>query len=468
MDIIKKTTDTIKKYSMLNDGDSVLIGLSGGPDSVCMTIILDKLKKEFKLTLNAVYIDHGLRPGEVQKEKEFCKDLCRNFGISFFAKSIDVKKIAEDSKLNKQEAARELRYSVFEEMSMELNEAKIAVGHTADDQAETVLMRLLRGSGRKGLSGIPPVRGKIIRPLIEIEREEIEEFLSDNTLPVTRDTSLSYVVDSSNIKTDYFRNRIRKMIIPELKKNNPSLLKSISRTAEILGEEDVYLELIVTKTLMRLISRKSDDAIELFLAPLERMEKPILRRVLRRAVAETKGIKGIDFVHIEDVIKLVKHGKSGDRIKLPGGIYVIKEYSLLMITSRVPVTISEYELQPTGEVIIRESGVLIRAAFEGENRDFGDGRTSVLLDAGGMSFPLKIRPRIEGDFFFPLGFGKKKKLHDFFVDEKIPRDERGKIPVVLSGNDIIWIAGCRADERFKVTDRTEKLLRLIISGSKSR
>jgi len=490
MELLKKVRETIKKYSMLSEGDHVLIGLSGGADSICLTAILDELKKDFNLSLNAVYVDHGLRPAEVKEEIVFCEQLCERLGIGFFSKSVNVMRYVNEKKLSVQEAARELRYQVFDELSMEIKATRIALGHTADDQTETFLMRLLRGSGKRGLSGIPPVRSSefrvqssetsassveplgvkknilIIRPLIEVERGEVEEFLAFHSSLITHNSSLPFIVDSSNLKKDYFRNWIRLMVIPELKKRNPALIQNICRTADISREEDAYLEVIVTKTLMRLISRKSDDTIELFLSPLEIMEKPILRRVLRRAISETVGInRGIDFVHIEDMIELIKKGKSGDRITLPKCIKVIREPSLLVITSKKPVKIGEYRLQPPCELAIEEADIVIKALFEEKRGDLGDGKSSVLLDAGNMNFPLKIRSRVAGDFFFPLGFGKRRKLQDFFVDEKIPRNERDKIPIVVSGDDIMWVSGYRADERFRITDRTEKFLRLIISNT---
>ena len=281
------------------------------------------------------------------------------------------------------------------------------------------------------------------------------------------------MVDSSNLKEDYFRNWIRLNFMEEIKNRNPSAVKDICRTADILREEDDYLEIVVTKTLMRLISRKSDDSIELFLTPLETIERPILRRVLIRAVGAVRGFRGIVFQHIEDIIGLIKKGRSGDRLDLPKGIKVVKDYSLLKITTEKITTgssvrISEYEIQPPCEVEVREADIRIKAVFEGEIAGEAPDKTAVVLDAVAMKFPLKVRPRADGDFFYPLGFGKRKKLQDYFVDEKIPRDERDRVPIVLSGNDIIWVAGYRADERFKVTDGTERYLRLIITKIKPR
>jgi tRNA(Ile)-lysidine synthase len=316
-------------------------------------------------------------------------------------------------------------------------------------------MRLLKGAGMKGLAGIPPVRDMIIRPLIETERSVIEGYLKDN--------SLSYMVDSSNLKEKYFRNWLRLSLISEIKKKDPAVIREISRTAEILRDEDEYLEVIVTKTLMRLFSRKNDGTIELFLTPLEVIEKPLLRRLLRRAVDAAKGLRGISFTNIEDIIDLIRSGKAGDSLDLPKEIRVIREYSLLKISTLKHVKIAQYKLDPPCDVSIRETGAVIKTVYEEKGSDPSDGRKEVLLDAGLMKFPLTVRPREAGDHFYPAGFGKKKKLQDFFVDEKVPRDMRDSVPVLLSGDDIVWVAGFRADERFAVTDKTEKVLRLIIS-----
>ena len=456
MEIIKRTQEAIRKYDMLSPGDHILIGLSGGPDSTCLAVVLDKLRYDFNLSLSALYVDHMLRPDEVKREIAFCRQFCLERSIEFFVQSVDVKKHADELGGNMQETARELRYQAYEDIAKKINASKIALGHNADDQAETVVMRLFRGAGKKGLSGIPAVRGGIIRPLIEIERQVIEQFLSE-------EIAQTYMIDSSNAKDNYFRNWLRGRLFNDLKEWNPSVIRDICKTADILREEDEYLELIVTKTLMRLISRKGVNRIELFIAPLESIEKPVLRRILRRAVEATEGLRGIGFVHIEDIIKLIKKGKPGDRIHLPKGVRVVKEYSILKISSDPTVKIGEYEIQPPCEINIGEIGITLEAFMEDKAEDPVDGKTSCVFDADAMIFPLKIRARAEGDFFCPAGFGKRKKLQNYFVDEKVPRDERDRIPIVLSGNDIIWVAGYRADDRFKVTDRTGKILKLKIT-----
>jgi tRNA(Ile)-lysidine synthase len=466
-ELFQKVKKTIEKYFMLSGRERVLIALSGGPDSVCLLYILKNLNEGIRLDLHALYVNHGLRPEEAVREIEFCKNLCAMLNLPFLTKCIDVKFYAKEKKLNIQEAARELRYRVFEETARELDAQKIALGHTADDQAETLLMRLLRGTGPAGLSGIPPVRGKFIRPLIEAQRKEIEQYLGEERV--------DFIVDSSNLKRDYLRNEIRLSLMPRIKEINPNIIDTLSRTASIFREEERYFEILVAKALMKLMSRKTNSRIELFLSPLAAMEKIILRRTLRKAIGETTGLRGINFIHIEDIIELVRRGKAGDRLYLPHGIRAIKDYSTLILTSDPPVKLDTYTMEVPGEMVLKEAGSLIRATIqesqELEEKDLTSTlesrlSTAAVFDADRLIFPLAVRPRKEGDFFYPLGFGKKKKIQDFFVDEKVPRDERDAIPLIVSGENIIWVIGYRGDERFKVTDETKRVLRLEVKKLK--
>jgi len=453
MDILQRVTETVRRYSMLSPGDIVLIALSGGADSVCLTIILDKLRNNFNLSLSAIYINHGLRPHEAREEELFCRALCERLGVVFYNESIDVRRYAEAKRLNLQEAAREVRYQILHDYARRINARRIAVGHNADDQVETVLMRLIRGTGRKGLCGIPPVRGKIIRPLIEIERNDIEDFLNSQEPPV------GFMVDSSNTKTDYLRNWIRIKIIPELKRQNPSLVEGISRSSIIIAEEDAYLDTIVSRSMLRLVSRRDDDSIELFLVPLEGTDRPILRRVLMKAIGELILPRGISFIHIEDIIRLIKEGKSGDMVMLPHGLKAIKKYSTLLISIRDKVEILPRLLHLHDELYLNEVNAVIKATPSSVMDKDADGKRKAVFDLDTLTLPLKVRKRMEGDYLYPSGMGgRKKKLQDLFVDEKIPQVERDSIPILVSGNDIIWVAGYRMDERFKANEKTERFL----------
>ena len=461
MDVIAKVRATIKKHSMLQTGERVLVGLSAGPDSTCLLMSLVTLATEYGIALDAVYVDHGLRPAEIPDEITFCKDLCEELGVGFAVRRADVKGAVEREGTNKQETARDLRYAIFEEHAREIKAHRIALGHTLDDQAETFIMHIIRGTGLKGLGGIPPVRGAIIRPMIEVEKREIIAMLEAE--------GAAYMVDSSNLGEDYLRNRLRSHLMPMLQEMNPNIVPTMGHTAEILRDEDRYLEYTVNKTMMRLITRKSARSIELFSSPMETLDRVIVRRVLRRAVEATEGLRALGYVHIEEVIKLVHEGKAGDRVYLPHDIRAIKKYSTLLITSEEPLSLGHYTLAAPGEqVFLKEAALMLRAEVsDSPVEDETEDSFRMIFDAEKAALPITIRPRAEGDHFCPKGFGgKKKKLQDLFVDEKVPRDERDAVPVVTSGGEIIWVVGMRSDERFRVTPETKRFLILELKQAR--
>lgn len=452
MTVIERARRTIEAHAMLAGGETVLIGLSGGADSVCLVAVLHALTPDLDLTLRAAYVDHGLRPRETPQEIAFCSTLCDARQVPFTVAPVDVSSHAKEKKITTQEAARELRYRAFDGIARETGATKLALGHTADDQVETVLMRLFRGSGPSGLAGIPPKRGHIIRPLIEITRRDIEAFLDAK--------GLSFITDSSNLRDDYMRNRLRHHLIPAVRTLWPEAERNILRTAVICRDEERYFDLQVTKMLMRLISRKRGGEIELFLAPLEALDVVILRRVLRRAIDETGGLGGISLGHIEDIIDLTRGAKPGSRLYLPGGIRVIKSYATLVMTSHPPPQLRDCVLEGPGRVALREAALVVTCRLYGidEIDEYGDGKRRALFDADKMPFPVTIRRRRPGDSFYPLGLGKRKKIQDLFVDEKVPRDERDAVPLLTCGGDIAWVMGHRMDERFKIDKSTKRVL----------
>ena len=460
MGLIEDVLKTVENYRMLAPGDAVLIGLSGGPDSVCLLEVLDRLRPRYGLALHAVYIDHGLRPGDTPREIEFAKTLAESHGMDFYAESVNVAQYAKRERMGVQEAARVLRYETLETLADRLGAGKIALGHNADDQIETFFMRLLRGSGAGGLSGIPPVRktkGKtIIRPLIETTRTRIEEFL--------RETGAAFVTDPSNLKRDYTRNRIRHDLVPVLKGFNPRFGEAVLRTTRLLAEEDNYFESIVLKGLMPLFRRKTDEEIELFMVPLESMNTVLLRRTLRKALGLVKNLRGLDFKHIEEVMGLIKKGRPGDRLCLPGGIRAVKKYSTFLITSKKagPFALEPLTLDCPGSLQIAGADAVITAEVRENDPGPAGGRRTAVLDAGKTGLKLTVRSKKEADFFYPSGFGHRKKLQDFLVDEKVPRDERDIIPIVASGDDIVWVAGMRADDRFIAREGTSRFLVLSL------
>ena len=458
MDLIEKALATITRHNMLQKDATVLVGLSGGPDSVCLTLIMARLKERLGLkAIHTMYIDHGLRPTETPAEIAFCRALSERLGMEFHTDAVDVVGHAKATGLGKQEAARALRYDAFRSVLIKIGGERLALGHNQDDQCETFFMRAIRGSGAKGLTGIPPVRNHVMRPLIETPRAEIEAFLNSE--------GEGFVTDSSNEQDVYLRNRIRSSLIPLVKELNPNILDTITRTTDILNEEERYFFVQVTKKLMTLITRKSDQAIEMFFIPFESMDLAIARRVLRRAIDETASLRRIGLEHIDDILRLVRTGKSGDSIDLPGGIKAYKKYSTFVITSEEHTKLGVYTLAEGSSVKLAETGQSISARVIDkkalEEMPPPSGLRACVLDADRLDWPLTIRPRKDGDHFQPMGMGHGKKLQDFLTDLKVPRVERDSVPIVCSADgEIAWVAGYRADERFRPTESTTRYVML--------
>jgi tRNA(Ile)-lysidine synthase len=456
----EKVDKTIKKYGMLSKGDRVLIGLSGGPDSVALLYILLQLAPIFKLSLTVAHLNHKFRGQESDKDAEYVQEVARKLQLPVIMESRHVPAFIKKEGLSPEDGARRVRYDFFLQAARRTKANKIALGHNADDQAETVLMRFLRGSGSEGLSGIPPVRDlkprsgvKIIRPLLETARAEVEAYLKENRIKSRLDTS--------NLKPIYLRNKIRTKLLPLLSKYNPNIKATLTRTAQVMGEENRYLKEIVDKYLKR-FGKKRKGALTLDVIGLISLPRPIQRRIIRDAIGWVKGNKyGIQFRHIDDIISLLQ-AKKKTSLDLPGNILVTKEYKRLIIAfnkeeSFTPFT---YTLKVPGVTNLPELKVSFRTRILKQRpRALGAAsKRRAYLDYRLIRSPLFVRTRREGDRFQPLGMPGNKKLKDFFIDEKIPLCVRTRTPLLCSGNQIVWIIGRRISEKFKVTHRTKTIL----------
>jgi len=464
-EILEWVRRTFLRHDMVVPGDTVVVGVSGGLDSVCLLDILTRLKAEYRLRLVIAHVHHGLRPEEGDREFRFVEGLASRYGVPFEGRRIEASSYATGA--NVQAQARRFRVRFFEDVAREWGAGRIATGHHRDDHAETLLMQVLRGTG--GLIGIRPVRdGTYIRPLIEIPRERIQAY--------ARGLELPFCEDSSNRKRTYLRNRIRQDLIPWIRKEaNPSFVDSLLQLASILEEETKCLDTFAEEALER-VTRRSISEAEVILRRdlLEGMPRAIQRRVLRRSYGRLVGsTQGLSYVHLEGVCDAL--GKPEGRVhkvfSLPRGVRVFLEYEEVYLTRRDLWQVTPYEvpLPPGDERLISEAGIILRAhrvVFDGsspgtfENRlsGWGEDRYCACLDADLAVGEMVVRNARPGDRFRPLGSGGWKKLKDFFSDEKIPRSLRRRIAILEIGGRVAWVVGYRVDDRFKVSEGTREVM----------
>ncbi len=457
--MIDELKKTIKKFNMLEYGERVLVGVSGGPDSVGLLYVLIELSREFKLSLNIIHFNHNIRKRESKKEEEFMQRLSDNIGIPLIIEQLDVLKHVEEEKLGIEETSRNLRYAELTKLVSKLGVKKVALGHTASDQAETVLMRILRGSGPAGLSGIPAVRPltenvKIIRPLINIFKYDILNYLHDN--------KISFCIDSSNNSSVYFRNKVRLKLLPYLERNfDKNVARKLLNISDILREENEYLNSVTDKAVKYIVTKKGNK-ISIDFRGLLKYNKYLRRRIIHRVLEGKTTLKNIDAV-----IEFAEAAGTGAKISLPGYI-VKKDYKELVFAEPVKKKVIEefsYKLKFPGRTKITQLSLGISTGILRKNPVFGGDRYTVYFDAEKIDANgLIIRSRRKGDRFRPFGSSGSKKLKDFFIDEKIPVDKRDEIPLLVSRNEILWIPGIRQANNARITGSTRKILKVKING----
>ncbi|MEE1389767.1 MAG: tRNA lysidine(34) synthetase TilS [Clostridia bacterium] len=333
-----KILHTIKKYNLIENGDSIVIGVSGGPDSICLLNILNELKEELNFKIYVAHINHLIRK-EADEETEYVKSFCKNIGVECFTKKIDVIGIAKELKVGTEEAGRKIRYDFFEEVLRNTNSNKIATAHNNNDKVETIIMNILRGSGISGLKGLDPIReNKFIKPLIETSREEIEHYCEEN--------KLNPRIDKSNNENIYTRNKVRNCVIPYIKKEfNPNILKTINRLSEVATEENEYLNSVTQKTFDEIcvssvktvesydIREKTNNSIILDLKKFNNIELVIKRRLILYTINELLGTtEGIEKVNIDDIIKLCNNNIGNKFLKPTKNIKILVKNKKIFFT----------------------------------------------------------------------------------------------------------------------------------------
>jgi len=434
----------------------VVVGVSGGADSLALLHILKRLSSDFRFNLVAAHLNHMLRGDDAEKDEEHVASICKNWEVTCFIKRTDVRELANELKISEEEAGRKARYEFFKELMRVIKADKLALAHHKDDRVETILHNFIRGTGTQGLKGINYIRdGFVIRPLLDVSKIEILSYCNEE--------NISYREDLSNNDQSYTRNRLRHGLIPFIQDNfNPNIAETILRMSDVLGEEDDFLRQYCGELLPTLFSYEKNKA-KVILDRFNPLRLALKRRLLRMVILGFMGeFSCIELVHIENIINMLANAKQGASFKLPGKIRVDIAYGNAFISadSKKPVNDSfEHSLNLPGSVLIHEVNIRITAGYKEKNQILY-GKNPVYIDADKLKSSLVIRSRRTGDRFKPLGMSSYKKLKEFFIDWKVPREERDLIPLITDGCNIVWVAGYQINEDYKVTDKTARVLEL--------
>ncbi len=446
-----KVKETIQKYGLLEKGDRVIVGVSGGPDSVALLHMLHQLRKPLQLTLVAAHVNHRIRGENADEDERFVAHLARQWDIEYRVRSMDVPALARKEGLSCEDAGRQVRYGFFSHLADEQSGSKIAVAHHRDDQAETVLMNLIRGSGTEGLSGMKPIRdGRIIRPLLYVSREEIETYC--------REHHLESRLDESNLETEYLRNKIRLLLIPYIETHfNPQFRQALSRTAEILRDENHLVQMLADKQLT-LHLKAVDGGFRFPIHVLQSEPVAMRRRLIRGIIARLSGsVRQIALTHIDSVVSIIDKGTTGKQIQLPGKINASIEYETLIIQKSSddrPPKLGRTEIQVPGTTVIPELDCVFTAICNTDPKfSLAAGKYHIAVEKSKISLPLYVRTRIPGDTISLPG-GGTSKIKNILIDQKISRRQRDRIPIVVDAKgQVIWIVGVKTSALCQREDR---------------
>jgi tRNA(Ile)-lysidine synthase len=445
-----KVWQTIEKYHMCPQGAHIVVGVSGGADSMALLHLLNGFAGEQGWSITAVHVHHGLRGEEADRDRNFVQEICQEWKIPCKVYYFDVSKEAKARGLGTEEAGRLLRYEAFEQ---ERQGGMIAVAHNKNDQGETVLMRLCRGAGVSGLTGIRPVREFIIRPLLFCTRKEIEEYCQNK--------GLSYCEDSTNRENNYARNRIRNQVLPLLEEIYPKATEHIAQTAEIMTEEEEFLQEQARVLFIRALKKSDENEIVLDAECLKSMHRAMGKRVLAMAFDALEGKKDIGSVHYELLVGLLGQ-ESGKSLYLPNHIIAELSYGALILKKvREMSSHFSYPLPLNQEIYVPEAKLFVGTYLCTKKRTqkSQDSCTKV-FDYDKIGCALFCRTRQNGDRL-AIKNGRKK-LKDFLIDEKIPREERDRLPLIATEDDVLWVVNQRVSAAYLPDENTKKFLTVQI------
>lgn len=454
MGLLEAVKKVILTEGLIEKDDRVLLAISGGIDSVALFFVLNELKKEIPFDIGLAHINHTLRGEESERDEFFVRKISERFGVPLFVERVNVKEYARKNRLSIQHAARNLRYDSLFSIAKNNNYTRIAIAHTLDDQIETFFMRVLKGTGIRGISAIPIKRGLIIRPFLFTTRKEIESYCAKN--------GIEYVEDSSNKKTTYLRNYIRHMVIPHFYKINPKFQEKVLNLLLDLDSVNRFFD----ERAKRFIGEKVKHSEHGYIFGLKDLRE-IDEETRFRILSEIAGSLNPNFIlqrnHLKLIDRLLSSRNPCSFVKLPGGVLAERSYDSFFLKNEDEEKSIDFVFElEEGLNRLEAFGLTVNLEVIRRTPDFNpytNNRTVAYLD-GEKVKKLKVRTFRDGDRFIPLGLKSPVKLKDFFIKNKIPKKERRKIPLFVSNGEIVWVFGLRIDERFKVNPETKTVLKL--------
>lgn len=452
----KEVLSTIKEYSLINKDENIVIGVSGGPDSMALLYVLLEIKDEIDFNIHIAHINHGVRGEAADKDQLFVERVAKQLNLPYYTKNVDMILYGKEHGISAEEAGRELRYGFFREILQNCGGGKIAVAHNMNDQAETLLMRFFRGTGVDGLKGMEFILGDIIRPILGISRKEIEDYIEINNIET--------VLDHTNLMPIYTRNKVRLELIPYIEENfNPNIINTLWRTSSIAMTDSNFLEKYSKERYNEVVKKRGKDSIILDGKKFLEEDRSIQQRIIRNTILEiSNSLQGISEAQISNILNLFLASETGKECHISSNLIAKTSYENFIIEKN---TIKEemdylYDINLEGITNVKELGysfdtsIITKEQFETSNKLKG----VRYFDFDSIKGDLKIRNRKHGDRIVPFGMSGTKKIKDYFIDEKIPKELRDSIPILVDDENILWVVGYRTSEKYKVTINTKRVL----------
>ena len=456
MGLKHKVLSTIKEYNLIEENDNIVIGVSGGPDSMALLYVLLDIRHLIYFNIYIAHVNHGVRGEEAKDDQLFVEKISKELNLPYYTKNVDMIQYGKEKGISSEEAGRELRYGFFREILGLHGGGKIAVAHNMNDQAETLLMRFMRGTGIDGLKGMELIAGDIIRPILGIDRKEIETYIEYNNIET--------VLDKTNLMPIYSRNKVRLELIPYIEEHfNPNIINTLWRMSKISSLDSKFLEDYSKKKYNIIVKKQDKHSIILDGDKFGDEDRAIQQRIIRICILKIDGsLQGISEAQISGVLNLFLLSETGKSIDLSNDIVAKTSYEDLIIEKRREREENSYlynlSLSGINNFELLGYSFDIEVLYRDENFVMDKNKNTRYFDLDKVEGDLKVRNRLNGDKFVPFGMKGTKKLKDYFIDEKVPKDLRDSIPLVVDNRDIIWVVGYRTNEMYKLTNDTKRIL----------